>query len=79
MTDASTRTGGTATGLTGPRRCATCVRASAPSTAALNWGAAFFGWLVAVGMAVILLGLLSAAGAAFGLSDVSEAEAQVER
>ena len=41
----------------------------------LNWGAAFFGWLVAVGMAAILLGLLSAAGAAFGLSDVSESEA----
>lgn len=41
----------------------------------LNWGAAFFGWLVAVGIAVILLGLLSAAGAAFGLSEVSESEA----
>jgi hypothetical protein len=41
----------------------------------LNWGAAFFGWLVAVGMAAILLGLLSAAGAAFGLSDVSQSEA----
>jgi hypothetical protein len=42
----------------------------------LNWGAAFFGWLVAVGMAAILLGLLSAAGAAFGLSEVSESEAE---
>ena len=42
----------------------------------LNWGSAFFGWLVAVGMATILLGLLSAAGAAFGLSDVSDAEAR---
>jgi hypothetical protein len=41
----------------------------------LNWGSAFFGWLVAVGMAAILVGLLSAAGAAFGLSDVSESEA----
>jgi hypothetical protein len=41
----------------------------------LNWGAAFFGWLVAVGMAVILLSLLSAAGTAFGLSEVSETEA----
>src|SRR3954452_25104781 len=35
----------------------------------LNWGAAFFGWLVAIGVAVILLAILSAAGAAFGLSD----------
>jgi hypothetical protein len=41
----------------------------------LNWGAAFFGWLVAVGMAAILLGLLSAAGTALGLSEVSRSEA----
>ena len=34
----------------------------------LNWGAAFFGWLVAVGMGAILTALLSAAGAAIGLS-----------
>jgi hypothetical protein len=34
----------------------------------LNWGAAFFGWLVAVGIGAILTGLLSAAGAAIGLS-----------
>jgi hypothetical protein len=40
----------------------------------LNWGSAFFGWLVAVGMAAILIGLLSAAGAAFGLSDVSQSQ-----
>jgi hypothetical protein len=42
----------------------------------VNWGSAFFGWLVAVGMAAILLGLLSAAGTAFGLSDVSDSEAR---
>jgi amino acid transporter len=42
----------------------------------LNWGSAFFGWLVAIGVAVILLAILSAAGAAFGLSDVSESEAK---
>ena len=41
----------------------------------LNWGAAFFGWLVTVGLAAILLGLLSAAGAAFGLSEVNGSEA----
>jgi hypothetical protein len=40
----------------------------------VNWGSAFFGWLVAVGMAAILLGLLSAAGAAFGLGEVGENE-----
>ena len=42
----------------------------------INWGSAFFGWLVAVGTAAILLGLLSAAGAAFGLSEVSDSEAE---
>jgi amino acid transporter len=40
----------------------------------INWGSAFFGWLVTVGMAAILIGLLSAAGAAFGLSDVDDTE-----
>jgi hypothetical protein len=34
----------------------------------ISWGAAFFGWLSANGMAVILIALLSAAGLAFGLS-----------
>ena len=42
----------------------------------LNWGSAFFGWLVAIGVAVILLSILSAAGAAFGLTDVTKSEAQ---
>jgi hypothetical protein len=34
----------------------------------VSWGAAFFGWLSANGMAVILIALLSAGGLAFGLS-----------
>jgi hypothetical protein len=34
----------------------------------IHWGSAFFGWLSANGMAVLLLALLSAAGLAFGLS-----------
>jgi hypothetical protein len=41
----------------------------------INWGAAFFGWLVAVGIAVLLTGLLAAAGAAIGLTE-STAEAE---
>jgi hypothetical protein len=41
----------------------------------INWGAAFFGWLVAVGVAVLLTGLLAAAGAAIGLTE-STSEAQ---
>jgi len=39
----------------------------------INWGAAFFGWLVAVGVAVLLTGLLAAAGAAIGLTEPSAA------
>ena len=34
----------------------------------IHWGSAFFGWLSANGMAVILIALLSAGGLAFGLS-----------
>ena len=39
----------------------------------LNWGAAFFGWLTAIGMAAILTAILSAAGTAIGLSEDSAA------
>jgi hypothetical protein len=38
-----------------------------------NWGAAFFGWLVAVGMAVLLTAIVSAAGAAIGLTQGANA------
>ncbi|MGZ8647985.1 MAG: hypothetical protein ACXW08_05055 [Solirubrobacteraceae bacterium] len=41
----------------------------------LNWGASFFGWLVAVGVGALLVGLLAAAGAAVGLTTLSESEA----
>lgn len=45
----------------------------------INWGAAFFGWLVAVGVAVLLTGILAAAGAAIGLTEPSTAtQAQSE-
>jgi hypothetical protein len=37
----------------------------------LNWGAAFFGWLVSVGVAVLLIAMLSAAGAAVGLTSTA--------
>ena len=37
-----------------------------------NWGAAFFGWLVAVGIGALLTALLSAAGAAIALSELDE-------
>jgi len=41
----------------------------------LSWGSAFFGWLVAVGVAVLLLAVLSAAGAAVGLTETSPGDA----
>ena len=41
----------------------------------LSWGSAFFGWLVAVGLAVLLIALLSAAGAAVGLTETSTDQA----
>jgi hypothetical protein len=38
----------------------------------INWGAAFFGWLVAVGLGALLVGFLAAAGAAVGLTELSD-------
>jgi hypothetical protein len=35
----------------------------------VNWGASFFGWLVAVGIAALLTSILVAAGAAIGLTE----------
>ena len=43
-----------------------------------NWGAAFFGWLVAVGLGAILVGLLAAAGVAVGLTELSDAAGDAE-
>jgi hypothetical protein len=40
----------------------------------IKWGAAFFGWLSANGLAVLLLAILSAAGIAFGLAQVETAD-----
>ena len=37
----------------------------------INWGAAFFGWLVATGLAAILIAIEFAAGAAIGLTKAS--------
>jgi hypothetical protein len=41
----------------------------------INWGAAFFGWLAANGLTVLLLALLAAAGAAIGLTQTSPQQA----
>jgi hypothetical protein len=39
----------------------------------VNWGAAFFGWIVAIGIGVLLTAIVSAAGAAIGLTNKSAA------
>jgi membrane protease YdiL (CAAX protease family) len=41
----------------------------------LSWGSAFFGWLVAVGLATLLIALLSAAGTAVGLTQTNPDDA----
>jgi hypothetical protein len=62
--------GASATG--GPARDA--VNAQHDRFGGIKWGAAFFGWLSANGLAIILLAILSAAGVAFGLSQVSSVD-----
>jgi amino acid transporter len=42
----------------------------------VNWGAAFFGWLVAVGLGSLLVAIVAAAGAAVGLTQVSGGEVE---
>ena len=83
-------TGAKAAGQAGGRRIPGNGRAegtgrSAPETVrerqrdeygGFNIGAAFFGWLVAIGIGVLLTALLSAAGAAIGLTSLSEGEAR---
>ena len=43
----------------------------------LSWASAFFGWLVAVGVATLLIALLSAAGAAVGLTESGDATSTI--
>jgi len=46
----------------------------------IQWEAAFFGWLAAIGLAAILVALAVGAGVAVGLTDISDsAGAQAER
>ena len=48
--------------------------AAADRYGGINWGASFFGWLVAVGVAALLVALIGAAGAAVGLTNANESE-----
>ena len=64
--DAAVRTTEGATVTRGASRDA--VAAQHARFGGIKWGAAFFGWLTANGLAVILVALLSAAGVALGLA-----------
>ena len=62
---------------TTPRRSARDVRdRQAEEYGGIHWGSAFFGWLVAVGIAVLATAILSAAGAAIGLTSTSSSQAK---
>jgi hypothetical protein len=42
----------------------------------INWGSAFFGWLVAVGLGALLTAIVAAAGTAIGLTSVGGSDAK---
>jgi hypothetical protein len=44
----------------------------------INWGAGFFGWIVAIGVGVLLTAIVSAAGAAIGLTSAKTAKANAD-
>jgi amino acid transporter len=77
MARTSERTGGSARadGVARPRDVAARQR---QEHGGLNWGAAFFGWLVSIGVASLLIAVLSAAGAAVGLTSTSPSQASSE-
>jgi hypothetical protein len=80
--DATVRTDGTPATRVSPVVPRDAVAAQRARFGGINWGAAFFGWLSANGLAVILVALLSAAGVALGLAQgvdtADEAAEQVE-
>jgi hypothetical protein len=74
VTDSPSRTGATPTDL--PRESVVEARArQREEFGGFSWGAIFFGWLVAVGMAAILTAVLSGAGTAIGMTELSGDEA----
>jgi MFS family permease len=68
--DSSSATDGTHTEGAHPTRGAArdAIDAQRSRYGGIKWGAAFFGWLSANGLAVLLVALLSAAGVAIGLT-----------
>jgi hypothetical protein len=60
---------------TGPATRSEVVAAQRARYGGISWGAAFFGWLSANGVAVLLIALVSAAGVALGLTQLDAASA----
>jgi amino acid transporter len=50
---------------------ATAAASARDAYGGINWGSAFFGWLVAVGIGALLTALLAGAGTALGLTDAA--------
>jgi hypothetical protein len=65
--------GGAGSAVLGDEGLATMRRRQRAEFGGISWGAAFFGWLTAVGLAAILTSILVAAGAAIGISQVKNA------
>jgi len=71
---AARRASRTHDGAATPSALATARERQRDEFGGVNWGASFFGWLVAVGVAALLTSLLAAAGAAIGLTATTESE-----
>ena len=72
MADHQSPTGDGAHSTRGPARDA--LTAQHDRFGGIKWGAAFFGWLSANGLAVILIAAISAAGVAIGLTNSASAD-----
>jgi hypothetical protein len=73
--DTRAQTGATPTDL--PRERVEPVEARARQReefGGFSWGSVFFGWLVAIGLAALLTGILTGAGTAIGITELSDGE-----
>jgi hypothetical protein len=73
--EARARTGATPTDLPGERVAEQDVRTrQREEFGGFSWGSVFFGWLVAIGLAALLTGVLTGAGTAIGITELSDGE-----
>ena len=73
--DSRARTGATPTDLPGERVAEREVRTRQHEEfGGFSRGSVFFGWLVAIGLAALLTGVLTGAGAAIGITELSDGE-----